>query len=86
MCQSANDLIRAGAERRKSEITQPLNLCESPVEQILRAALYEFWHADAITTLNRIECHLAANYLNTCRYGATSNAVSRVFGLSLHAV
>lgn len=62
ICQSANDLIRAGTERRKKEITELLNLCESPVEQILLAALYEYWQADANTTLNRIQCHLAANY------------------------
>lgn len=62
VCDKAREVIRAGNRLRNEAIGDLLMLCESPVEQILLATLYNYWHADVHRELKRLQFLFPGNY------------------------
>jgi very-short-patch-repair endonuclease len=62
VCEKAREVIRIGNRSRNEAIGALLMLCESPVEQILLATLYNYWHADVHSELNRLQFLFPGNY------------------------
>jgi hypothetical protein len=58
----AHEIIRAGNRKRMENLDKLLRLCGSPVEQILLAALFDRWDAEADPERNELRCYLSANY------------------------
>jgi hypothetical protein len=62
ICESAHEIIQAGNRERMENLDKLLRLCESPVEQILLAAVFDRWNPDVNPERNRLECYLPAHY------------------------
>jgi uncharacterized protein DUF559 len=62
ICDKAKQIIREMSEERNREISAFLEQCESPVEQILVAAIYDSWRVIVNTHHNRLQCSLPAIY------------------------
>ncbi len=65
ICDEARHIIRIVEEENRGrfdEICELLEICESPVEQILLAALFYRWGGHANVPLKHLQCHFGANY------------------------
>jgi hypothetical protein len=62
ICAEAREIVDAANRERLSNFGQILRRCESPVEQMMLAALFDRWTPSINLHLNRIQCHLSAEY------------------------
>jgi hypothetical protein len=65
ICERAHEIVEFIQEcnqDRMENLDKLLQLCESPVEQILLAALFDRWNPDAIPEHKRLQCCFSANY------------------------
>jgi len=62
ICDEARDLVKTTNRRRLEALGKILELCESPVEQILLAALFNRWGGEAHVELKRLQCHFGADF------------------------
>lgn len=62
VCNKARELIQNENRKQIGDLFTLLSRCESPVEQILLAALWDRWHAEVYPQSNRLQAYLAANY------------------------
>jgi hypothetical protein len=62
VCNEAREIISASNRERLEDLGKLLRLCESPVEQILIAALFARWNPEVNLRFKRLQCHLSANY------------------------
>jgi hypothetical protein len=62
VCERAGQIIATDSQQQQGDILSLLSLCESPVEQILLATIYERWHATVDLESKRLQCHLTAEY------------------------
>ena len=62
VCDKANEIITAMASDRSEELVGFLRNCESPIEQILVAAMYDSWGAIINTHFNRLQSTLPSEF------------------------
>lgn len=62
VCDEARSIIREENRSRLEALGELLKLCESPVEQILLAALFNRWGGFVNVELKRLQCHFGADY------------------------
>ena len=62
ICAKAHEIIQAGNQERKENLDTLLRLCQSPLEQILLAAVFDRWNPDVDPERNRLQCWFSENY------------------------
>jgi len=62
VCDKARDMIKNRNRIQFEKLQKFLELCESPVEQILLVALFDRWGGEVNLELKRLQCHFGADF------------------------
>jgi hypothetical protein len=62
ICDKAKGVVKASNRTQLEALGKLLELCESPVEQILLAALFDRWGGYPHPKMKRLQCHFGADY------------------------
>ena len=62
VCSEARELFKAANKMRMEELAEIIDMCESPVEQMLLVALFNRWGGQVNLTLNRLQCYFGGDY------------------------